>query len=513
MFERLGFTSKKRAKEMAVIAAKRGYAAAMSKARYGDFTASKGSANYELRQGLAKVREKCRYLARNSPAMVRFLGLLDVNVIGAHGIRTQSRVRQLDGKLDKSLNSRVENEFNLWWKRPTACGQMTGRDFLSLVLKSEARDGECFVEIVISSKYHDRLALNIIEADQIDETLNTKNPKTGNQIIMGVEVDGYRKPVAYHVLTNHPGDMSWFSTYSRKNYRIVPAERMIHKFIRHRAGQVRGEPWASSVVNDIKMVDGNRESETVSRRIRSAVMGFFTKENPATDGISELADDDLGVVGADEPHSLEMSVEPGVFRELPAGMSLSQFDPGGLETDYSEFEAQLKKSIAQGFMISVMTHGMETKGVSYSAGRTVVIEDRDFYMLIQESMKSYIMDRVFSVWLDERIAQPESDIPPTRLDAIKVNVRFQARGWSWVDPAKEVKATVDEIDNKITSISRVCASKGIDRDELFAEIADDEDSLRQYGLTRIEDQSSTEPQTDDSNDEDGESDENDEDDT
>ena len=114
-----GLTTKKKAAQEVRKAKARGYAAAAKKARYGDFHSSRGSADYELRHGLVEVRNKSRYLARNSSMMKRFLGLLAINVVGQNGFIFQSRVRRQNGDMDDSLNKRVEADFKRWSKRPT----------------------------------------------------------------------------------------------------------------------------------------------------------------------------------------------------------------------------------------------------------------------------------------------------------------------------------------------------------------------------------------------------------
>ena len=473
----LGLTTKKKALAMAKSARKRGYDAAEKKARFGDFRSSRGSADYELRQGLTPVRNKSRWLARNSAFMKRFLGLLAINVVGKNGFIFQSRVRRLDGEMDASLNKRVEMDFHRWSKRPTTCGKLSMVDLQKQAVKTLARDGEVIWEIVDNPKYKDGIAINPLEADYLDETLNTTH-STGNEIKMGVEIDEHNAPVAYHFLTRHPGDLTWFSYERRKRYRRVPAERVIHTFVSDRPGQTRGEPWASSAINKIKMLDGYREAETTGRRLRSAIMGFFKRVLPGPQGLEELADrkDEVDNV-------IEMSVEPGLLKELPPGLDFDKFDPGGSQTDYAGFENQIKKDISMSMMISNMSLGMETQGVSYSAGRTISLEDRDFYQDVQGFIIDRNLEPVCSLWLSRRIIQDDSMIPPTRVDAIRENCTFRPRGWDWVDPAKDVRANAEALRTKQTSLARVAAQRGLDRDDLLAEIQEDQRAATKLGLT------------------------------
>lgn len=476
-----GFLSRKKATPAPAPAprtGKRNYTAAQNTARYGDLNASRGSADWELANSLSEVRAKARFLSRNSGSMRRYIQLMKVNIVGAEGFRLQSRVKMLNGMLDLSLNDRVETAWQRWCSAPTVDGQMTMIDLLNQSVATWCRDGEVIWEIVFSDRYRDGVAINSIEADLLDETLTRKNPDNNNDIRMGVEIDQYGRPVAYHLLTSHPGDLVWYATESQRRYRRVPADRIIHIFEKDRPGQTRGEPPAAAAIQPVKMLDGYREAETMGRRLRAALMGFFTRDLPKMEGLNELADR----TDTDD-EILEMDMEPGRLKQLPDGMRFEGFNPGSASTDYAQFEGQIKKDLAMTFGISAFSHGMETQGVSYSTGRSVLIEDRDYYKTRQRFFIDHGIRRLFAIWLPRHVLDSNSLVPPTRIDAILNSVVFRPRGWDWIDPAKDVKSNTEALRTKQTSLSRVAAARGIDRDELLAEIVEDEQAAQSRGLT------------------------------
>jgi lambda family phage portal protein len=455
---------------------KRGYAAAANVARYGDLKSSRGSADYELREGLAEVRSKIRFLARNSSSLKRYISLMRTNIVGVNGFRLQCRVRMTDGRMDVSLNTRVQDAWEDFCAAPTTCGTLHMIDLTRQAVASWCRDGEVIWELVESSRYTHGIAINPLEADHLDETLNSKYEQTNNEIRMGVEINAQNQPVAYHFLTSHPGDVSYYSPMTRRRYRRVPADRVIHVYEKLRPGQTRGEPPASSTVHGVKMLDGYREAETMGRRLRSALMGFFQKMSQTTAGIDELADD---VDDADEV--FEMNMEPGRLKSLPTGYEFKQFDPGGSQTDYKDFESQAKKDIAMGVNISTMSHGMEVEGVSYSSGRTVAVEDRDYYKEMQGFFIRNMMTPVFRRWVVVSTLYHDA-WPPSRRDAITRSGKFRSRGWDWVDPAKDIRANAEALATGQTSLTQIAAQRGMDRDELLDEIQDDMEAARSRGL-------------------------------
>lgn len=461
---------------------RRTYAAAQNVARYGDIRATRGSADTELVTALAELRAKSRWMGRNSPSMRRYIQLMRTNVVGHNGFRFQSRVKKQDGTQDASLNEKVERQWALWWERPTVDGKMTGRQLLLQAVAQWSQDGEVLWEIVYNSAYRrDGMAVNPLEADHLDESLNTVYPATGNPVRMGVEYNALGQIVAYHLLTDHPGDISWYSPQAKNRYRRVSIKNIIHLYDPERPKQTRGAPPSASVINTAKMRDGHTEAVTVGRRLRAAIMGFFKRDLQSAAGIAELADTE-----DETDQMLEMSIEPGVMKELPAGVSFDKFDPGGEQTDFAAFDKQVKKEIAMGFGVSTLSLGMEVEGVSYSSGRTVVIEDRDYYKMMQAFFIEGAMRPLFLAWLTRNSMSKTSDIPPSRLDAIRASFVFRSRGWDWVDPSKDVSANAEALSTGQTSLTRIAADRGMDLDELLDEIESERQAIEgRKGLTFI----------------------------
>lgn len=457
----------------------RGYSAASSIARYGDIRDSRGSADYELREALSTVRAKIRFMARNSGTMKRYLQLMAVNVAGTEGFKFQSRVRSVEGGgMSVSLNRRVEDAWAEWCEMPTSCGQMTMADLTWQAVRTWSRDGEVIWEVVKGRQYTHGVAVNPLEADMLDETKNEIYPPTGNEVRMGVEINRDGRPVAYHFLQEHPGDVTMWSDMTRSRHRRVPADRVIHIYLKDRPGQTRGEPPASATVLGVKMLDGYREAETVGRRLRSALMGFFTRDMPGSSQIDELTDRE-----DEEDEVFEMDMEPGRLKQLPDGMQFNEFSPGGSQTDYADFETQVKKDLSMGLGISNMSLGMEVEGISYSGGRTITIEDRDYYRALQGFFIRRGMVPLFRKWLDAHNLMDDAAFRPSQKQRVLRGAKFRGRGWDWVDPSKDVKANAEALETYQTSLTQIAAQRGMSRDDLLDEIEDDRRAMEARGLT------------------------------
>ena len=457
--------------------AARQYSGASMAARFGDFNASNLSADAELRNNIEVLRNRSRDLARNNPHVVRFMSLMENNIVGSRGFALQVKAMNANGGTDRGGNARVEEQFRLWSRKVTGDGLMTMRSATNLAVRTWCRDGEVFCMKVRSSRFRDGLGLFFIEADQIDHTLNQTNPETGNSIRMGVEVDEYGAPLAYHALTYHPGDSDW-ATIGKRKYRRILAKDMIHTFIKSRPGQTRGEPPMAPIMTDSKMLAGYRDAEITNRRVAAAKMGFFVQKEDAGP-IAGMAD----VVTSDG--QLEMEAEPGKISTLPMNTDFKSWDPSSSTTDYAAFEKQIIRSIAAGLGPSYTDLAMDLEGVNYSSIRQGALADRDFYRGMQAFFVERFMFEVYGEWLDHAMQFGKLNIPSSRYDKFYDGTYFRPRGWSWVDPMKETNAAVKAIENNLTSLTQVIGETGRDHEDVFTELQDEKLLLTEKGLSNV----------------------------
>lgn len=455
----------------------RNYAGAQTAPRYADFGSSYLSADAELEVALAKLRGRSRNLERNNPHARRYIQLMQDNIVGHSGFKLTVAARNGNGAgtLDVPGNAIILRGYTRWaTKGPvTADGMMTMVEAQRLAVRTWCRDGEVIIQHRQGARYRDGYAIKFIEADQLDENLNRVYPGSGNRIRMGVELDTDERPVAYHMLTTHPGEAVWSS--NGKKWVRIPAAEITHIYVKNRPGQTRGEPPMSSIMTDLKMLAGYREAEITNRRVASAKMGFFErdKDSGPVEGVSDAEGDD---------GELLMEVEPGKMSVLPQGYRFNNFDPNSSSTDYVGFEKQIIRSVAAGLGPSYFDLGMDLEDVSYSSIRQGALSDRDFY----RGMQRFFIDRfqtvVYSKWLDSYLDFGDSGIPTYRYQKFLDGSGFNGRGWAWVDPEKEVNAAIKAREGRLNSLHRQISENGMDFDEVVEEIAAEEAKLEQLKI-------------------------------
>jgi lambda family phage portal protein len=432
------------------------------------------SANEELKVSLKTLRERCRESERNDDHARAFLGLLENNVLGEGGIGLQMKVKDLSGKLDELANDRIEWA---WWKwgrpgLPTVCGRHGWRDLQAIVLRSLARDGEVLVRKHAgwAGNKHG-FALEVLEADYLDESYNLDMGERG-RIVMGVEMDSYGRPVAYHLLGTHPGDVGM--TLSRKR---IPASEILHLFIAERPGQVRGVPWMASALHGLKMLRGYKEAELVAARTAAAKLGFLKR----------TGDTQYEGSGTGDDGNRTMDAQAGTITELPNGLDFVSWDPTHPTQAFPDFVKAVLRGVSAGLRVSYNSLASDLEGVNYSSIRAGLLEEREAWKCLQRFFIEHFCEKVFEDWLKSSLSMGAIEVVNGTLPASKFEKfhapEFRGRRWPWVDPKKDIEASMMAIDAGLTSRRAAIGEAGGDIYEIFREQQADKELAAEMGLS------------------------------
>jgi lambda family phage portal protein len=452
---------------------KRQYAAASTSRLFSDFFDSNRSADSELYPVIRRMRNRSRDLARNNEYVKRYLDLLKNNVVGDRGFSLQVKATTATGDLDQSGNQAVEDAFRKWGKKGNCSvdGKSSFIDIQKMIMEGLARDGEVFLIKHRSASFRDSFAVELIEPDRVDEQKN-EQAANGNDIRMGVELDAFRRPVAYHLLNYHPGDYDYTSISKSTSHTRVPADRVIHIYMPLRAGQTRGEPWTASAIGAIKQLDGFREAAVVNARLGASKMGFFT--SPQGDGfVADEMDNGVPI----------MTAEPGTFHQLPAGVSLQQFDTPFPSNEFDDFHKSILKGIASGLGVSYTSLSNDLEATSYSSIRQGALEERDQYRNLQRFFIDHVIRPVYEAWLESAMEMGSFGIPLRQYERFADASEFRGRAWQWVDPQKEMTAAIMGMKNGVLSLQDVASNYGKDTEELLAQIQRDKALMEQFGVS------------------------------
>lgn len=441
------------------------YGGARNTRTTGYFGASNSSADAELNSSLAALRSRARQMVRDSGYAKRAKAILVNNIIGT-GVGLQAQVLGTRGELNLRVNEDIERAHREW-SRAGSChtgGAMHFSDLERALCGEVAEAGEVFVRLH-RQRFGDSkipLALDLIEAERLADSYAMPGPlAAGNEVRMGVEVDRFCRPVAYYLRQRHGGDIRPGPTDSIER---VPADQILHLRLTTRWPQTRGEPWFHTAVR--KLDDVNEYSQHEISAARASAAYFATIESP--EGPEPITD---SVEADGQP---VMNIDPLTVQSLVPGEKLNFHTPNRPNSAFSEFMRAMLREIAAGVGTSYESLSRDYSQSNYSSSRLALLDDRDGYRALQQWWVRSFRDPLYRVWLQQAVLARA--VPSVPIDAYAADmerysaVLWKLRGWSWVDPTKEVNAYKEAVKAGFTTISDVIAATagGMDIEDVIA---------------------------------------------
>lgn len=432
------------------------YAAAKPSRLRADFNPTDGSADGELVSSLTKMRSASRSLCRDSSFARRARALVQLNVVG-NGIGLQGAVKNSRGELHTQINGQIEE---LWkeWSQGQYChmGRRLAFPLIERFLMGQTFEaGEVFVRMhPVDFGSGVPLALELIEAERLADEFTSPqvSAETGNEVRMGVEVDQYFAPVAYYIRDRHPNEFR-FRGGAANALRRIPADQIIHLSLVDRWPQTRGEPWLHSTITRFHDADGYVESELYRARSQASVHGAIETPEDATSFGEQQSDG-----------SVVMELEPGVYKRLNPGEKLQAGPANSPNPGLSEFMRFLIREMAAGADVSYESLSRDYSQSNYSSSRLALLDDRDVWRFLQSWFITDFREKVHTKFMQQAVlAGAFSSI---KMDSFAANPRqflakrYKPRGWTWVDPTKEVQAYKDAVKAGFTTVTDVIAATG-----------------------------------------------------
>ena len=428
------------------------------------------SVNDRMKWTLTTIRARSRQMAEDNGEAEGLLKDFESDLVGPLGARLNFRATRPRGAPIEDLNDRVESAWKLWGKRGTCtlAGGDSWAGLQRLAIRTVIVDGEFLAERVRDPRLPYGYALQVLDPDQLDDTLNRSSGPGQNAIVMGVEVDGNGRPVRYHLWDRHP------SSAGRQRIEKDAAD-ILHVFKKLRPGQVRGLPWFAPALVTWKLGDRYTEAELYQSLLAAAQGGFFVNANG---DVYDVPKDANG-----QPIPLVMEAEPGSARMLPPGWTFQEWKPTHPTANYVGFMKAVKRIVARAFGRSYASLTGDLSDVNFSSMRTDRVREMAQSRLHQQDLLvEQLCEPVFADWV--RMASLVGALGVVPMDASRLTAyaSWMCTGWAWIDPVKDATAAQMEMNMGVTSPQRICAEKGRDFYEIVDEIAEAKAYAAEKGL-------------------------------
>jgi len=436
------------------------------------------SLNRELQQGLVVLRDRSRGLSINNEFARRYLKLIKTNVVGPEGVQVSVQATNLDGSPD-TFNDQVEWHFYKWME-PENCTVTGDMDFVKvqeLVLESVARDGECLVWFRRGTEFGPYcFQLQILDSDHLDPNYNATTT-TGNEIIQGVEVNSYGRPIALWIWQNNPNDPI-YKLNQAANARIrLSTDDLRLLFDPERASQRRGLPWMTTAMIGLEHVVKFREATLISARLGASKQLYYTQGEGQE--FDDLEQDDMG--------NITMESNPGSHEVLPRGWDVKPIDFNAPTDKLGDFQKHVLRGVAASLGISYNSLAADLESVNYSSARFGGLEDQAQYRSIQRWFINAFVKPAYQEWLKVQLLTNYwgLNIPMAKYDKF-CSVNYRPRSYQSIDPLKDTNADIALIKAGLTSYTDVIAKRGGDAEAVFKQIAKDKEVMAKLGITPMQ---------------------------
>lgn len=409
-----------------------------------------------------------RYLDENYDLAIAVLDNLVTACLGT-GLVFEPMVRTKGGQLHKPTNDALRRLWKEFYKHPEITRELSGPEMERLLCRSWLRDGEALIHHLEGNTrglIHATpvpYSLELLEGDYLP--FDTLSDMSNGNITHGVEKNLFGQPIAYHLYKNHPGNDPYTNlanVFDGSSTHRVTADVITHlKFVR-RFRQTRGVTCLHGVIHRLDDLKDGDDSERIAHRIAAAFGAAITK---SVDGIIDGDIDD-----AVEDRSFQM--RPGmIWDKLRPGEDVKIIGSDRPNPNLVAFRSDQIRGVAggTGAAYSPVSRHFDT---SYAAQRAESVNNQP---LEQALSGAFVRGGMVPVW--ERFARLcfASQLVPLRLSMVDVNTLAdcdirRGGGVPWVDPKADIGGDIELINSKLVSRQWVQRKRGIDPEQMDAEI-------------------------------------------
>jgi lambda family phage portal protein len=379
----------------------------------------------------------------------------------------KSKVPGATAGLDLKACKAIEDRWNEWAVNACSNGESMAA-LQKLAMLHLLIDGEV---LVIEKVVNGVLKLSAVECDQLDVSKDVLSLPGGGRIIGGIEMTDDNLPIAYHLLSAHPGEKTSASVR-------VPAEQVHHVFERNRASQVRGICSFASIVQDIFDTVEYQDSTLILAKVACAY-GIFIETPQPGDWMTSANGGETPAAGT----PVNETLSPAEIRTLLPGEKPHMLSPNQPGPVYKDFIQSRLRGASAGSGISYETFSNDYSQASYSSARQAMIIERALFRQFSGLLDEKLNEPIFRRWLAveslaRRLVLPGFDKTPGKYQKVK----FSRPRHEWIDPLKEANACGTELNLGITTRTTIAENRGEDIDQIFETLAAEKQKMIALGI-------------------------------
>jgi lambda family phage portal protein len=322
--------------------------------------------------------------------------------------------------------------------------------------------GEAFCRMLIAKREDSSIPLKLqnIEAEYLDPLYDNGKPEVTRNGITFSE----GKPSIYHFSKKRP---TFFSTDISMEKVDVPAEDILHIFIRGRANQWRGIPELAAVLLPLYELDDLVDATIAKQKAAQAIAWIVKNSNPSSAvaiGSATLSLDTNDTTEAGKRRQITQASGGGT-QYLNKGEDIAFYQGTDIGPNLPDLIKSELHKIAQSLGLTYVALTGDYDALSFSALQQAAVEMRTRSEYIS---RMYIINlgllplcnkfqELASLYVSSRFA--------------KLKPVFQLPRKYGVNDLKDAQADILELDNNLTTLDRVLSERDLTVEELEEDLA------------------------------------------
>lgn len=416
---------------------------------------------------LETLRDRSYDATRNNPYARNAVKTWVAEAIGT-GIRPQSLYPV------KKTRKAIQEAFNIWTEESELNQRQSWYGQQVTGFGTVVQAGEIFGRFVLNNRKNTflPLTLQLIEPDQMP----TWFTDTGARIREGIQFDADGYITNYHFFKEHPYDVMFFpDAWEREP---IPAADIVHCFQIDRPGQIRGEPWLTAIIKRLHEIERYTDTEGARKAAAAMLAGFVTQNS-----LTEEGQGGTETLDPNNPGVAEVPWEPGTIAKLGINEQIT-FSTPPADISYDSYMVTELHACAAGIDLAYHQLANDLRKANYSSLRQGLVafrrkcEQYQYLMFVHQ-----FCQKVWRRVITEAVIAGKLDLPGFERNPYPYFAcDWITPGWDWVDPLKDVQATMLEIQGGLSSRKTEVTARGGNVEQVDRDNAEDNNRAKGMGL-------------------------------
>lgn len=166
---------------------------------------------------------------------------------------------------------------------------------------------------------------------------------------------------------------------------------------------------------------------------------------------------------------------------LDPGFDFEQFDPKQPTQNHAEFMNAMLHVLAAGLGVTGFSLAGDMSQVNFSSARVGLGEEREVWRTLQTFISDTLCREVFRRWLTSAWLKGRVEMEARYFTQL-MEPTWRPRGWSYIEPQKDITAAVEAIKNNLLTYREHFAERGIDLEEWLQSKQKEKELFVTYGI-------------------------------